>query len=133
MDAGVIGIVTACGKATCPIGTGIAIPVNEAKRVAEVLIRYGRIHHPRLGATTQSVSTSVASGAQVTNVNAGSPAQNGGILKNDVIVKVGNRPVADANEFVVAVRQLTINQPAPIQVVRGGRHVTLTVVPGSDG
>jgi S1-C subfamily serine protease len=75
----------------------------------------------------------VASGARVTNVKAGSPAQKGGILKNDVIVKVGNRAVGDANEFVVAVRQLTIGQPAPIKVVRGGRHVTLTVVPGSDG
>jgi S1-C subfamily serine protease len=69
----------------------------------------------------------------VANVNAGGPAEKGGILENDVIVKVGNRPIADADEFVVAVRQLTIGQPAPIEVVRDGHHVTLTVVPGSDG
>jgi S1-C subfamily serine protease len=133
MKARVIGIVSACETPTCAGGPGYAIPINEAKDVAEALIRDGKIHHPTLRVTTRSVSTSVASGARVTNVKAGSPAQKGGILKNDVIVKVGNRPVADANEFVVAVRQLTINQPAPIQVVRGGRHVTLTVVPGSDG
>jgi S1-C subfamily serine protease len=54
-------------------------------------------------------------------------------LENDVIVKVGNRTIADADEFVVAVRQLTIGQPAPIEVVRDGHHVTLTVVPDSDG
>ena len=47
------------------------------------------------------------------------------MLENDVVVKVGNRGVADADEFVVAVRQLTIGQPAPIEVVRDGRHVTL--------
>jgi len=75
----------------------------------------------------------VASGAQVANVKAGSPAQKGGVLENDVIVKVGDRTIADANEFVVAVRHLTIGQPAPIEVVRGGRHVTLTVVPAADG
>jgi S1-C subfamily serine protease len=40
--------------------------------------------------------------------------------------------VADSEEFVVAVRQLTIGQPAPIEVVRDGRHVTLTVTPGPD-
>jgi S1-C subfamily serine protease len=41
--------------------------------------------------------------------------------------------VADADEFVVAVRQLTIGRDSPIEVVRDGRHVTLTVKPDPDG
>ena len=49
-----------------------------------------------------------------------------------MIVKVGNRKVADSDEFVVAVRQLAIGQDAPIEVVRDGRHVTLTVKPDAD-
>ena len=49
-----------------------------------------------------------------------------------MVVKVGNRDVADADEFVVAVRQLKIGEPAPIEVVRDGRRVTLTVTPGPD-
>jgi len=56
------------------------------------------------------VSNAIAAGAQVANVKAGSPAQKGGILENDVIVKVGNRKVADSDEFVVAVRQLAIGR-----------------------
>ena len=36
------------------------------------------------------------------------------------------------DEFVVAVRQLKIGEPAPIEVVRDGRRVTLTVTPGPD-
>lgn len=39
------------------------------------------------------------------------------------MVKVGNRKVADADEFVVAVRQLKIGQDAPIEVMREGRKV----------
>jgi len=78
------------------------------------------------------VSNDIASGAQVANVKAGGPAREGRILENDVVVKVGNRTVADADEFVVAVRQLTIGQEAPIEVVRDGRHVILTVTPGPD-
>ena len=41
-----------------------------------------------LGISTRSVSNAIASGAQVANVKAGGPAQKGGILENDVIVKI---------------------------------------------
>ncbi|MGZ4564234.1 MAG: S1C family serine protease, partial [Mycobacterium sp.] len=134
MDSQVIGINTA-GKSLSDSasGLGFAIPINEAKIVAQTLIKDGKIVHPTLGISTRSVSNAIASGAQVANVKAGSPAQKGGILENDVIVKVGNRKVADADEFVVAVRQLTIGQDSPIEVVRDGRHVTLTVKPDPDG
>ncbi len=134
MDSQVIGINTA-GKSLSDSasGLGFAIPVNEAKLVAQTLIKDGKIVHSTLGLSTRSVSNSIAQGAQVANVKAGSPAEKGGILENDVVVKVGNRGVADADEFAVAVRQLTIGQPAPIEVVRDGRHVTLTVTPGPDG
>ena len=133
MDSQVIGINTA-GKSLSDSasGLGFAIPINEAKQVAQTLIKDGKIVHPTLGVSTRSVSNAIASGAQVANVKAGSPAQKGGILENDVIVKVGNRKVADADEFVVAVRQLNIGQDAPIEVVRDGRHVTLTVKPDPD-
>ncbi|EUA26019.1 trypsin family protein [Mycobacterium intracellulare 1956] len=133
MDSQVIGIDTA-GKSLSDSasGLGFAIPINEAKEVAQTLIRDGKIVHPTLGVSTRSVSNAIASGAQVANVKAGSPAQKGGVLENDVVVKVGNRKVADADEFVVAVRQLTIGQDSPIEVVRDGRHVTLTVKPDPD-
>jgi S1-C subfamily serine protease len=133
MNGNVIGINTA-GKSLSDSasGLGFAIPVNEVKNVVEALIRDGKIAHPTLGLTARSVSNDVASGAQVANVKAGSPAERAGILENDVVVKVGDRTVADADEFVVAVRQLKIGQDAPIEVVRDGRHVVLTVNPGPD-
>lgn len=133
MNSEVIGINTA-GKSLSDSasGLGFAIPVNEVKATVEVLIKDGKIFHPTLGLNAKSASDKVASGAQVVNVVAGSPADKGGILENDVVVKVGNRKVADADEFVVAVRQLQIGQPAPIEVIRDGRHVTLTVVPNAD-
>ncbi|KUI30739.1 S1C family serine protease [Mycobacterium sp. GA-2829] len=133
MDANVIGINTA-GKSLSDSasGLGFAIPVNEVKTVVEALIKDGKIAHPTLGLTAKSVSNDVASGAQVANVKAGSAAERAGILENDVVVRVGNRDVADADEFVVAVRQLKIGEPAPIEVMRDGRPVTLTVTPTPD-
>jgi S1-C subfamily serine protease len=133
MDSDVIGINTA-GKSLSDSssGLGFAIPVNEVKNVVDALIKDGKIAHPTLGLTARSVSNDLASGAQVANVKAGGPAEKAGILENDVVVKVGDRTVADADEFVVAVRLLKIGQDAPIEVVRDGRHMTLTVNPGSD-
>ncbi len=133
MNSNVIGINTA-GKSLSDSasGLGFAIPVNEVKAVVESLIKDGKIAHPTLGLTARSVSNDLASGAQVANVKAGSPAEKAGILENDVVVKVGDRKVADADEFVVAVRQLKIGQDAPIEVVRDGRTVVLTVNPGPD-
>lgn len=133
MDSQVIGINTA-GKSLSDSasGLGFAIPVNEMKLVAQTLIKDGKIVHPTIGISTRSVSNAIASGAQVANVKAGGPAQRGGILENDVIVKIGGRKVADADEAVVATRQLTIGQDAPIEVVREGRHVTLTVKPDAE-
>jgi S1-C subfamily serine protease len=134
MDSNVIGINTA-GKSLSDSasGLGFAIPVNEAKSVAETLIADGKIIHPTLGLNVVSASNSVASGALVKNVKAGGPAEKAGVLENDVVVKIGDRAVADADEFVVAVRNLAIGDDASIEVVREGRHDTLTVQPGPDG
>lgn len=134
MDAQLVGINTA-GKSLSDSasGLGFAIPVNEMKIVAEALIRDGKIVHPTLGVSARSVSNAIASGAQIANVKVGGAAEKGGMLENDVVVKIGDRTVADANEFVVAVRNLTIGKEAPVEVVRDGRHVTLMVTPTPDG
>jgi S1-C subfamily serine protease len=133
MNSEVIGINTA-GKSLSDSasGLGFAIPVNEVKDVIDGLIKDGKMSHPTLGLNAVSVSNDVASGALIKNVVAGGPADRAGIKENDVVVKVGDRTVADADEMVVAVRQLKIGQDAPIQVLRDGRPVTLTVNPGTD-
>jgi S1-C subfamily serine protease len=133
MNSEVIGINTA-GKSLSDSasGLGFAIPVNEVKDVVDALIKDGKIAHPSLGLTARSVSNSVASGAQVANVTVGGPAEKAGLLENDVVVKVGDRKVADADEMIVAVRQLKIGQESPIEVMRDGRPVTLMITPGSD-
>ena len=134
MNSQVIGINTA-GRSLSDSssGLGFAIPVNEMKAVAETLIKDGKIVHPTLGVTARSVNNAIASGAQIASVKTGGPAEKGGLQENDVVVKVGDRAVADADEFVVAIRGLTIGQEANIEVLREGRPVTLTVIPIADG
>ena len=133
MNSEVIGLNTA-GKSLSDSasGLGFAVPVNEVKTVAAALIKNGKIAHPTLGVTAETVSNSKLSGAGIAEVTKGSPAERAGLHQGDVVVRVGNREVADANEFVVAVRQLSIGESAPVEVVREGRNVVLTVTPDAD-
>jgi S1-C subfamily serine protease len=132
MNSEVIGINSAGSGGGGSIGINYAIPVNEVRAVTDALIRDAKIVHPTLGLTAKSVSDAVATGAKVANVVVGGAAEKGGVIENDVIVRVGNRLVTNADEFVVAVRQLVIGQDAQVEVVRGGRHITLTVNPAPD-
>jgi S1-C subfamily serine protease len=130
MASEVIGINTASKSLSdSASGLGFAIPVNEMKNVAQTLIRDGRISHATLGVTVEGLNDSGSGGAKVTKVNPGGPADRAGLKENDVVVKVGDRTVNSLNELTVAVRQLTIGQDAPIDVLRDGKRITLTVKP----
>jgi S1-C subfamily serine protease len=122
------GIVPGAGS----IGLNFAIPINEAKFVAEALIRDGKISHPTIGVKAKTVANSVATGVLIDSVLAGRPAERGGLKPNDVVVRVGDRKVTDVDDFTVALRQLKIGEDAPIEVVREGRHVVLIVRPEPD-
>jgi S1-C subfamily serine protease len=65
----------------------------------------------------------------VTKVNPNSPAQRAGLAEKDVIVKLGDRKVNSLDELTVAVRQLTIGKDAPVDVLRDGKPITLTIKP----
>ncbi|MCK0177362.1 S1C family serine protease [Mycolicibacterium sp. F2034L] len=130
MNAEVIGI-NAAGRSLSDSasGLGFAIPVNEVRHVVETLMRDGVIAHPTLGLSAESVSESAAEGARVTDVKQGSPADRAGLQKDDVVIRIGDRDVGDLDGFIVAVRQLPVGQDAPVEVLRGGERLTLTVNP----
>ena len=60
----------------------------------------------------------------------GGPAAAAGILEGDVIVKVGDRPIAGADELVVAVRERNPGDTVPVDIVREGRPLTAQRGPG---
>ena len=110
-------------------GLGFAIPINEAKRIAETLIRDGSITHPSIGVNARTAENGSLDGAEVVNVRADSPAERGGIREGDVIVKMGEREVHSADELVVATRNSAPGTDTAVTVVRDGGRVELTVQP----
>jgi S1-C subfamily serine protease len=107
------------------IGLGFAIPIDEARRIAQELIRTGQALHADLGVNTKSVSSGSGDGAQVQNVRDGSSAAGAGIAEGDVITRVGDRKVGNADELIVAVDAHQVGETVPITVVRQGRELVL--------
>lgn len=127
----VVGINTAIrtlgGESSGSIGLGFAIPITMAKNVAEQIIRTGMVEHSTMGINARSATDGVTDGAQVQNVQEGGPAAAAGIAEGDVIVKVGDRSVGNADELVVAVRQNPVGSVVPVLLLREGREMTVTV------
>lgn len=114
------------------IGLGYAIPIDDARPVAESLIQTGKVKHADLGVNAASVSAETAEGARVQNVRGGSAAAKAGIKQNDIIRKVGDRPIANAAELIVAVRHYQIGDTVPVVLARDGQELTIQVTLQSD-
>ncbi|OBH74768.1 serine protease [Mycobacterium mantenii] len=84
------------------IGLGFAIPVDQAKRIADELIATGKASHASLG--VQVTNDKGTPGAKVVDVVAGGAAASAGVPKNVVVTKVDDRPINSADALVAAVR-----------------------------
>ncbi|WP_199808382.1 trypsin-like peptidase domain-containing protein [Streptomyces sp. NRRL S-1022] len=92
------------------IGLGFAIPVNQAKRVAEELINDGRATHPVIGVTLDMGYT--GDGARIDDKSAGGgpavlrggPGERAGLRAGDVITEVGGERVHTGEELIVKIR-----------------------------
>jgi putative serine protease PepD len=112
------------------IGLGFAIPVNQAKRIAEEIIATGTSRVPIIGVQLDQSYT--GRGALVSSVTAGGPAAAAGLAPGDVLVAVDGRKVADATELIVAVRSKTPGDTVRLTVDRDGRSSEVTVTLGAD-
>jgi S1-C subfamily serine protease len=132
----VIGINTAIrtlgeSQTSGSIGLGFAIPINDARAIAEEIIRSGRVEHPSLGVNARSATDGTTDGAQVQNVRSGGPAANAGIVEGDVIIQVGKRSVGNADELVVAQQEHKVGETVPVTLLRDGRRTTVQVTLGA--
>ena len=118
------------GGQTGSIGLGFAIPVNQAKRVAEEIISTGHATHPIIGV---SVDMNFAgAGAQVSQVTPTGPAATAGLKSGDVITKVDGKAVGNATEMIVAVRAHAPGDTVTLTVVSGSTTKDVPLTLGSD-
>ena len=125
-----IGINTAIISQTgANIGIGLAIPVNMVRRALTDFLEEGKIRRGFLGVSLHADENGKA--AIVGSVASNSPAKRAGFLKDDKIVKVGEKAVYSVNQARVAISQSLPGSEVSIEVIRGGKAYELTAVLGS--
>lgn len=111
------------------IGLGFAIPINQAKRIADELISTGKSTKPIIGVTLDMQYT--GEGAQVTEVTKGGPADDAGIEAGDVITAVNGTRVADGTELIVRIRAHKPGDELTLTLSRDGKRQQVKVTLGS--
>jgi putative serine protease PepD len=114
------------------IGLGFAIPIDEAKRIADELLVDGTADHALLGVSLQDGSGTAEGttrlGAQVADVVAGSAAQDAGLQAGDTVVAVDGDGVTGAESLTAQVRERAPGTEVTLTVVRDGQSLDVPVV-----
>jgi S1-C subfamily serine protease len=55
------------------------------------------------------------------------PAERAGILKGDIIIKIGDRAVGDIQDYMNALQRYRKGDSCPVELVRGTDTLTVTV------
>ncbi|MFG2939882.1 S1C family serine protease [Streptomyces sp. NPDC048282] len=119
------------------IGLGFAIPINQAKRVAEELIATGKATHPVIGITLDMdytgdgarIDAKAADGGPA--VTADGPGARAGLAAGDVITALDGQPVHSGEELIVRTRSHRPGDRLSLTVERAGAEKRLTLVLGS--
>ncbi len=118
------------------IGLNFAIPSNTIIWVTNALLKEGIVRRGKLGLKIQDVPQEIRSslnlsqtaGAYVSEVVPNGPAQQAGLQKGDVIVSVNQIPITQTKMVARLSAQLPIGQTIPIDIYRGQKRYTLTLV-----
>jgi S1-C subfamily serine protease len=120
--------------------TSLAIPAEIAWQIGQTLIKHGGIKRGYLGLRSQLVELSPTiqqtlgrnqeSGLLVIGVEAGSPAENGGILVGDILVGINNQAVSDHEELVSQLVGDLVGKSTSVEILRGGQKTIVQVTLG---
>lgn len=137
LDGEVIGINTT--RVSGGQGVGFAVPASVARRVSSQLLAKGRVERPFLGVSVQDLTPALAEamggrageGALVSEVIAEGPGAKGNLKTGDVIVRVGNKRVGGAQDFIRETLSQDVGATVKLDVLRGGKLYGAKVVIGA--
>jgi serine protease Do len=118
------------------MGISFSIPMDEAVRVSDQLRASGRVSRGRMGVQIDQVSKEVAEsiglgkpvGALVRSVEAGSPAEKGGVEAGDIITKFDGKVIEKSSDLPRIVGATKPGTKSTVSVFRRGATKDLSVV-----
>jgi 2-alkenal reductase len=148
MTGQVVGINSAIRSTTgVNSGVGFAIPINAVRQIVPSLIANGNYVYSFIGVQIQSLNLNLQdrfglprpTGAYVTGVTAGGPADEGGLipadsdgLGGDLIIGIDGEPVLDTESLIAyLVFNTQVGQTVQLTVIRDGETIELPVTLGA--
>ncbi|MFK5635017.1 MULTISPECIES: S1C family serine protease [unclassified Ornithinimicrobium] len=130
INSSIAALPSASGSQAGSIGIGFAIPATKVQLIADQLIADGRAEHAFLGVALADGETEVGgattSGALVSEVEPGSPAEVAQLQAGDLIVAIDDEQVSSALALVGQVRERASGEETVLDVVRDGQRVQVT-------
>ena len=121
-------------------GAAVTVPADIAWRIADTLVKHGRIKRGYLGIRSQTVDIPEASqkalkreqttGLLIMGIEKDSPAAKGGLIVGDILVGVAGEPVLHHDELFARLNGDVVGKATPIDILRGGQPQTLNVLIG---
>ena len=129
----VIGINTAIRPWANTIG--FTVPINQAKKILPQLRAHGRVTRGWLGVVIQNVTPELAeefeleeeTGALVSRVFPGSPAEDGGLARGDVILKFDGETISSWQELPQVVADTPVGKTVAVRIIREGKRKNVKV------
>ena len=123
VNSAIASLGSSFGGQSGSIGLGFAIPINQARRTADQLIKNGKATYPILGISLDLSYT--GAGARIAEVagaiSSGSPAEKAGLKPGDVITRFDGNAIAKGDDLIVAVRAKAIGDRVAIEYLRGSK------------
>ena len=118
------------------VGLGFSIPINNVKHAISDFIQAGKIRYGWLGVSVSSLDMDSAfslgqgsdKGALVTSLYDGSPAAQAGISPGDIILSINGKRLANSEDLIQSVGDLSDRDSPEILVQRGKTIVKLKPV-----
>jgi putative serine protease PepD len=107
------------------VGIGFAVPSNSVRQVVPKIEAGQAISRPFLGVSTGATPT--GTGAVVSSVVPGGPADKAGLQPGDVIETIDGQPVADPSAVSTLVGARHAGDRMQVQVLRGGQSLSIGV------
>ena len=116
-------------------GIGFAIPINKARRIIGDLIQYGEVIEIWLGMDVQNLDHGLTryfnlpsrAGVLVAALDADGPAHEAGVRQGDVILSIGERKVATAEDYNARIRDYAAGDRLEFRLWRQGRKQDVSV------
>jgi serine protease Do len=116
-------------------GIGFAVPSNMAKSVMNQLIKGGKVTRGWLGVTIQDVTPDLAhefglkesTGALITDIFSGSPADKAGMKRGDIIIEVEGKEIKNVVSLRNMIAQSKVGSRINLKVMRDGKTIPFEI------